>query len=287
MKDTPDLMALVIHLRGTKSGRIPATHGQYVRAAFLSMVSDFSPTLAEQLHGNKYLERPFTVSHLHGPPLQKTDNYSIKDLDSGPAIFVQKGREYSIRITSLKKDVTEDLLKIFQSPPSHLKLLDIPFQIVGLSRKDHKRAGTVTYVGLMDECLGDGCEPPFLMGLNFLSATTIHSQGRNQLFPFPSLIFPRLLSRWNQFSPEKIRNISGEVFDQSLMISGYHLRTHMLDFGSDGREIGFAGYCEYQTDKGADIEVLKIIHLLSRFSFFSGIGYGTPKGMGQVEFIIP
>jgi CRISPR-associated endoribonuclease Cas6 len=287
LNNTPDLLGLVVHLRALQDGEIPATHGQYVRAAFLSMVSNFSTTLAEQLHGNKYLERPFTVSHLHSPPLQKTNNYSIKDLNSVPAIFVRKGTEYWIRITSLKNDVTENLLKIFQSPPSHLKLLDIPFQIVGLSRKDHKRAGIMTYVGLMDECLGDGCQPPSLIGLNFLSATTIHSQGRNQLFPFPSLIFPRLLSRWNHFSPEKICNITRKLFDQSLMISGYHLRTHMLDFGSDGREIGFVGYCEYQTDKGADIELLKIIHLLGRFSFFSGIGYGTPKGMGQIEFIIP
>ncbi|HQP26000.1 MAG TPA: CRISPR system precrRNA processing endoribonuclease RAMP protein Cas6, partial [Smithellaceae bacterium] len=58
-------------------------------------------------------------------------------------------------------------------------------------------------------------------------------------------------------------------------------------FGVKGRQIGFTGYAEFRPDKNASPDILKIIHLLGRFSFFSGVGYATTKGMGQVDFILP
>jgi CRISPR/Cas system endoribonuclease Cas6 (RAMP superfamily) len=95
------------------------------------------------------------------------------------------------------------------------------------------------------------------------------------------------MDRWNQFSPVKIDKTLVKDFKKCLMVSGYNLRTHILDFGDEGRKIGFTGYCQYTVADEAPLKVIKVIHLLGRFGFFAGIGYGTPRGMGQVESIIP
>ncbi len=237
------------------------------------------------MHQPNQAERPFTVSSLHGPP-GRENKQSLIDAQEASSFAIEKGAEYWVRITSLTKELTKILLKIIESPPRYLQFGNLHFQVIGISSKNHKRAGTANYMDLYQECLRRDATPPTQVGLNFISATAIRNPGRNLLFPLPPLIFPRLLSRWNRFSSVQIDPIKAEDFDRSIMVSGYHLRTHMLDFGTEGRKIGFIGYCQYVKSKEPDINILRVIHLLARFSFFSGIGYGTPRGMGQVEIFL-
>lgn len=284
MKDILDLLAVVLHLRALKNGRIPATHGQIIHGAFISLLMNLFPRLPEGLHGGNSTPRPFTLSHLHCP----TENQKGENRRWELTIPIIKGEDYWFRITSLSREMSVLLFSLCQDPPSTIELAHLPFHLVGISRKGHPRAGQNTYQELWEDEYNNSSKLKTIQGFYFLSTTTFHSQKRNFLFPLPALIFPQLIKRWNLFSPDKkIPPFQNAIFEQSLMVSAYKLHTHILDFGTKGKEIGFEGYCEYKTEKNTDLEVLKIIHLLGRYSFFSGIGYGTTKGLGQVSFAVP
>jgi hypothetical protein len=99
----------------------------------------------------------------------------------------------------------------------------------------------------------------------------------------------RLLKRWNLFCPEDCQmndDQFNEIIANSIMVTAYQLQTHALDFGVKGTEIGFSGSCFYKIKNSVPNKIKEIIHVLIMFSFFAGIGYGSPKGMGQINLII-
>ncbi|MEI6313312.1 MAG: CRISPR system precrRNA processing endoribonuclease RAMP protein Cas6 [Syntrophus sp. (in: bacteria)] len=291
MNSAPELLAIILHLQAEQNGTLPATNGQKVHGAFLQMVAAYSAGMVQTLHTANQ-ERPFTLSSLRGnpPPSGKTS----VDISSSPVIPVVAGGHYWIRITSLKAEVSLQLINMLEKQRGALlKIGAVTFMVMDYDLNNHSRSGATAYADMREECLGIVAAPLPWFGWSFISATTIHSRGRNLLFPEPTAIFPRLVVRWNRFCPEICRlPYRGDkdfalLVGQSLMVAANQLRTHMLEFGSNGRQIGFTGYVEFRPDKTATDELLKLFHLLGRFSFFSGIGYSTPKGMGQVDFIIP
>lgn len=291
MAGKPELLAVILHLQAKQNCTLPATNGHMVRGAFYEMLRSSSADLSRSLHEANE-QKPFTLSGLRGKlplPGQKT-----ADIYSSPVIPVVDGGNYWIRVTSLESEFSGKLMDVLASKvKSSLRIGAVQFQIAGYALHSHSRAGTTLYSRLMEECLSASTPAPLCLKWTFISATTFHSHKRNRLFPEPSTILAGLLKRWNHFCPKTCRlphegdNHFTLSVEQSLMVSANQLRTRMLDFGEERREIGFTGHVEYRPDKPADTELLKLFHLLGRFSFFSGIGYGTTKGMGQVKFILP
>lgn len=64
-------------------------------------------------------------------------------------------------------------------------------------------------------------------------------------------------------------------------ISAHQIYSHIPDFGQAGNQIEFVGYCEYKPKERTDTNVLKIIYLLGRYSFFPGIGTEPRKAWGR------
>lgn len=291
MNSAPELLAIILHLQAEQNGSLPATNGHKVHGAFLQMVAVYSTGVTQALHSANQ-ERPFTLSSLRGNPL--SSGKTNVDMSSSPVIPVVAGGHYWIRITSLKAELSFQLMDMLgKQRGALLKIGAVPFRIMDHDLSEHSRAGAAAYTDMREECLDVSAPPLHWFGWSFISATAIHSGGRNLLFPEPSAIFPRLVVRWNRFCPETCRlPYRGDkdfalLVGRSLMVAANQLRTNMLEFGGKGRQIGFTGYVEFRTDKTATEALLKLFHLLGRFSFFSGIGYGTPKGMGQVDFIMP
>jgi CRISPR-associated endoribonuclease Cas6 len=69
---------------------------------------------------------------------------------------------------------------------------------------------------------------------------------------------------------------------QFIRVSGYRLKTGLLDFGTY-RELGFQGDVSYEIDARAPDELVKTIQALGDFAFFSGVGAKTTMGMGQAR----
>lgn len=284
-----DLTAFVVHLQSLADGALPMTNGHLVHAAFLKMAASFSPPFADSLH-NRSEERPFTLSDIRAQNHGEKNGH--KNHQKKPVIFVAAKDRFRIRITGLKSDVSHyipDIIEQYRN--DYLEIRRIPFRITDWDMTEHPRTGKACYKDLQNECLST--EPLLWFGWSFLSPTAIHSKGRNVVFPEPAALFPRLAARWNCFCPEMCRipygnnKAFGDLVRHSLMPAANHIKTHMLDFGPKGRQIGFTGYVEFLAARSADPDILKILHLLGRFSFFSGVGYATTKGMGQVDFILP
>jgi CRISPR-associated endoribonuclease Cas6 len=162
----------------------------------------------------------------------------------------------------------------------------VSFEIVGMDFIRGKRSGEVNYLDLIARKDSQSIQS---FGLHFISATAFHSKNQNILFPLPELIFPRLLKRWNLFCPEDCQmndDQFNEIIANSIMVTAYQLQTHALDFGVKGTEIGFSGSCFYKIKNSVPNKIKEIIHVLIMFSFFAGIGYGSPKGMGQINYSI-
>ena len=280
MNAAPDLLALVLRLRALQDGVLPATTGHLVHGAFMALLAQSPGAWDARLHNRNPQERPFTLSGLRGGPKAPGGQ--------APVLTIQAGAVYWFRLTSLVPDLSAVLLDLGAHPPRSLSLGGVALEILGLTT-DHDRGGQSSYAALSAACLEDPTPPPVLLGLRFLSATTCRSQGRNQLFPLPGLIFPQLWRRWQLFAPpaSRLPPLTPADCEDTLMVAGYHLQTRHLRFGPQGQQLGFTGYCEYRATPGAAPASLRLLHLLWQFSFFAGIGYGTPKGMGQVALVLP
>jgi len=65
----------------------------------------------------------------------------------------------------------------------------------------------------------------------------------------------------------------------------YELKTQMGDFGNY-RQIGFVGHCTLGMPRRPVADVLRGMHLLCETAFFTGVGYKTTMGMGQVRQVV-
>ncbi len=280
MSVRPELLALVIRLRALTDGSLPATNGHQVHGALMALLEAQTQGWAARLHAADPPERPFTLSGLRGVPRPEPPA-------ALPVLPIQAEAGYWFRATSLQEDLSAAFLDLFTRPDLTLTIGRLPFRVVGLAPPAHDRTGQAWYQTLWEDCQAQA--PPALLGVRFLSATTCRRQGRNHLFPEPGLIFHQLWRRWQLFCPSACRlpELPTPIVDAALMVAGYHLQTRHLRFGPHGQQLGFTGYCEYRAAPQADPQTLRTLHLLWHFSFFAGIGYGTPKGMGQVALVSP
>ena len=90
----------VLHLIARHDADLPLTQGQYVHAAFLSLVHDVDPDLAEILHSSNG-RKPFTVSPLMGA----RDGQSTELRAQNGLIRLRAGDECLLRFTLIGRDL--------------------------------------------------------------------------------------------------------------------------------------------------------------------------------------
>ncbi|MFO7537877.1 MAG: hypothetical protein R6X32_07430, partial [Chloroflexota bacterium] len=64
-ENAPDLYALIIRLTAAHNGRLQATQGHLAHAAFLNIIEQVDPALAQTIHDMNG-RKPFTISPLEG-----------------------------------------------------------------------------------------------------------------------------------------------------------------------------------------------------------------------------
>ncbi|RME50858.1 MAG: CRISPR system precrRNA processing endoribonuclease RAMP protein Cas6, partial [Caldilineae bacterium] len=130
--------------------------------------------------------------------------------------------------------------------------------------------------------LAGPARPPARIRLEFASPTTFKSKGRFIPLPLPELVFGSLLDRWQTFAPvalnPELRRFAAEV----VHLSRYNLQTRVAPYKQQGMRVGFTGQADFTTTN-RDRYWLNMLHLLAAFSFYSGVGYGTASGLGQVR----
>lgn len=266
------LTSLVVMVQAEKETTLPGNLGRAAQALLLGWVAERDPALAEAMHAGDG-PRPYTASNLvlkRRPPGQ---------------VRLAPGEGGWLRFTGLTAEVSEVLASLAAAPPEAVMMDGQPLRVVGatLDPAVHPRAGATSYQTLATGILLGAERPPAdKLSFEFLSPTTFRSGGRCLPLPLPELVFGSLLDRWHAFAPVGLSPETRRFAQEMTAISRYELRTQPLQAKEQGVMIGFAGRVTYKI-LSHDRYWLSVMNLLSAFSIYSGVGYQTAAGLGQVR----
>ncbi|MFN3929723.1 MAG: CRISPR system precrRNA processing endoribonuclease RAMP protein Cas6 [Thermoflexus sp.] len=269
------LASLVLTLEAEEEAILPPHLGRASHALFLKGVAQRDRALAERLHAPGE-RRPFTCSSLLGVRLERVGGER--------RARVLPGRPLFLRYTGLTEEVSEHLIRWAESPPPFVEIEGVRLVVRGatLDPSVHPLAGRTTYSALLRGALSANRGLPRQLELEFLSPTTFHSGGRNVPVPLPDLVYGSLVEKWNDFSPVAIPPEVRRFAQECLAISRYQLSTQVVPGKGEGIQIGFVGRCRYVVLR-ADPYWLAMVHALTDYAFYAGVGYQTTTGMGQAR----
>ncbi|MGB9775456.1 MAG: CRISPR system precrRNA processing endoribonuclease RAMP protein Cas6 [Anaerolineae bacterium] len=269
------LTSLVVVLEAEERATLPPHLGRASHAVFLRGVAGRDPDLAERLHALDE-RRPFTCSSLVGARVER--------VNGEPVAVVAPGQPLFLRYTGLTEEVSEHLLRWVESPPPFVEVEGVRLTVraATLDPSVHPWAGQTTYVALLRKALPAEEPLPRHLELEFLSPTAFHSGGRNVPLPLPDLVYGSLVEKWNDFSPVTVSPEVRRFARECMAISRYELATRAVLGKGDGMQIGFVGRCRYAVLR-ADPYWLGVLHALTDYAFYAGVGYQTTTGMGQAR----
>lgn len=272
---TPDLVALVLTVAPRKMTNTPGHLGRAVHSLLLRLIGAEDTALAEALH-DSHTAKPFTCTTLIGGKRLDADARQYRPED--PAW---------LRFTGLTGDVSAHLLRLAENPPSTIDLDGHLFavQSATLDNTVHPWAGQTSYEELGAPHLLAQRPPDFRIKLEFASPTTFRSQGRSLPVPMPVWVFGSLLDRWNQFSPIQAAAEMRRFAEECVVLSQYSLHTRAVPMKESVVQMGCVGRASYAC-LNRDKYWVSMLNMMADFAFYSGVGYQTTAGLGQVRRLV-
>lgn len=308
---TPErLYALLIQLRPLEYGTLMPFAGEFVHAAWLDWIRDAAPEVAGMLHdGNQ--RRLFTCSNLQFPlPAQR-----LREAERGNVhLPLHPEKVYTLRLTLL----LGELFPLFYSlltrssvkgPGSankpFLRLGKQSFlleQVISAPEDNYHWSGYASFSELVEKARTLRLKPAETLTLEFATLTTFHRGLANSMYgkhytllPLPQFIFPWLARRWCELAPTELADviqreqIERYIAEDGVIIDDHALQTHRVQFNRHPQR-GFLGTCTYEL-RGPDeagiaperLTIRQQLVLLSWLAFYTGVGYKTTMGMGQVR----
>jgi CRISPR-associated endoribonuclease Cas6 len=291
-----ELFAIMLRLHPVEAGWLSPTSGSQAHAAFLDIVRQSDPELAERLHQADQ-RRPFTVSLLQGFNHLTREQYEDA-MAYGKKVLVSPGQVYWLRFTMLDTVVFGTLVQHFLARPnfSAIRIGDTYFEIGRLIGPPYPNGTSNPWVAHSSFAeLSLSTEPLSRYQFEFASPTAF-SLGQQKwgkqmhLFPDPARLFEGLARQWEAFAPEPLRlstkGLSTQDFAawciENLVVNRYNLETRTLHFRKFN-QIGFQGKITYDLKGDAHAPEARWLTPLARFALFSGVGYKTTMGMGQTR----
>lgn len=295
-KEQGELFSILLRLQPAEAGRVSPGSGSQVHAAFLDIVRQSDPVLAERLHQPDQ-RRPFTVGLLQGfnhlPYAQLADAIS-----QGRQVPVLPSQVYWLRFTMLDAAIFGPFVQHFllRSQEAQLRIGDAQFlisRIVGAPEPHNIAQSWASHTTFAE--LSEHIQP--LLAYHFEFATpTAFSLGQKSwgkqmnLFPEPALVFGSLAKQWENFAPPHLRMSINDLLprdfatwcEDALVVTRYQLETRTLHSKKFGN-IGFLGKISYDMKGDPNASEARWLTPLARFALFSGAGYKTTMGMGQLR----
>ncbi len=262
-----ELLALNLGLRicaedAELEGRsCPEWWGRAVQACFLKAVGEKDGTLAASLHSDNQLH-PYTVSSLFSAPKNA---------------FPEKDKTVYIRVTSLSERLSYDIKAGIFEEGRRLDLDYIPFTVQPVAQDSLR---TASFADLVNYGVNHADDPR--LRLIFRSPLVFKSEGKNEPLPLPHLVYQSLLRKWNAFSPITFPDDLIRYAAECLGVSRFNIRSEAVPLKQGGMRIGAVGEIGYRS-LNRDKYWLSMIHSLTAFAPWSGIGSGTAYGLGQVR----
>lgn len=261
---------MVLELCATSDAVLTRTTGHQAHALFLGLVHQVDPVLAARLHDEPNY-RPFTVSPLYG------------GTERGKELILRAGQKCNLRITLLDgSDLWHCLAQRFLDNPN------LTFQLgqASLALLRVYATPSVNHTGWSSttdwQTLASTTASSYIT-LRFASPTAFSLGERKfALSPEPSYVWDSLMRSWNMYAPEVLHLDKAAMrafVNQQTNIQDYILHTETLHFPKFIQK-GFVGTCTYhiKTRNGYASKVTA----LAEFARYSGVGYKTTMGMGQV-----
>ncbi|MEA3340316.1 MAG: CRISPR system precrRNA processing endoribonuclease RAMP protein Cas6 [Chloroflexota bacterium] len=269
------LTSLVFTLTTDTPLTFPPHLGRASHAAFLRLISQTDPDLAERLHAPNQ-RRPFTCSNLWGVRRQ------------GRSLTLAPGASAFLRFTGLTGEVSRHLQQLADEPPPHIELegVKLTVQRATLDPDAHPWANHTTYEELAAVHLLPGEATSHHAELEFAAPTAFRSAGLTLPFPLPALVYGGLLGKWNEFAPIAVSEDARRFAEECLAASRYKLSTRAITAKGRSIQIGFVGRCRYVA-LNKDRYWLGVIQTLTDYAFYAGVGYQTTRGMGQARRALP
>jgi CRISPR-associated endoribonuclease Cas6 len=273
------LYAIVLRLAALRPGAIPADHGDQARAALFDLIKRGDLQLSEKLH-DENVQKPYTISLLDGGKR-----------DQRRTLHFGEGDSAEWRFTLLHEPAFEALLRryLLNRTLPHVRIGAVEFAIVdafasGLSHPD------CSHVGVLELQDRWNCDPETLSNsitLDFCSPTTFHlgtdretAERMWRTFPYPRTLFSSLRKRWQGMGGLE----PGDDFDvwveRHIDVEPINLMTYTTFIEGNSVQ-GFVGRVRFR--QRGDKRWLSLVHLLADLTFWTGVGYQTTRGLGQVR----
>lgn len=117
-------------------------------------------------------------------------------------------------------------------------------------------------------------------GLRFVSPTGFKRNGRQFFLPLPEPIFGELLRQWRLFLDPSGWPGFEEVLPR-IEVWSYRAESRAVRLRQDRIVRGFCGEAEF-TLPGSSVPERTALSALAGLAFFTGVGYKTTQGMGEV-----
>ena len=309
-KSQERLYALLVKLRPLERGTLMPFSGELIHAAWLDWIRDAAPDIATMLHDGNH-RRLFTCSNLRFPLTPER----LREAERGNIhLPLDPEKVYTIRLTFL----LGELFPLFYSILMHSSMKGAdsgnkPFMRLGKqaflleevvsSPEDSARWSGYTSLGeLVEKARMLRLKPAETLTLEFSTLTTFHrgmadsKYGKHYaLLPLPRYVFPWLARRWRELAPSELTDviqreqIERYIDEDGIVIDEHALQTHRVQFNRHPQR-GFLGTCTYKLCGPDETDILpgqlttrQQLVLLSRLAFYTGVGYKTTMGMGQIR----
>lgn len=277
--DNLRLYAIVFRLAATRPGAIPNDHGDQARAALFDLIRRGDLPLAEKLH-DQNMQKPYTINLLQGGKRGKDSAVHFGDGDSA-----------TWRFTLLHEPAFEALLRRYLLSRSlpHVRIGSVEFAVVDAfaSGASHPGSGYISVSELQSRWDCPPNTPPNRLVLDFQSPT-VFSLGTDPdsrerrwcAMPNAPILFSALRKKWALLGGAE----PGDQFDQwvreEVEVEPLHLQTRTVVV--ERRPItGFMGQVRFRVR--GEGRWLPLLHLLADLTFWTGAGYQTTRGMGQLQ----
>lgn len=275
----PDLYALMIRLTAGISATLHATQGHLAHAAFLDILRQSDPDLSHALHaGDK--RKPFTISPLQGFGYGQNGQLRLR-----------AGQEGWLRITLLDSALFHTFIQHFLQPQHRptIELQHIPFQISEIlsTPGSHPLAGYNSFDNLFHHWAEKPLTPQDLsITLHFRSPTAFSRRGLGHramhVLPDPYFVFGELARYWDSYTGHETMEACQNFADACVVVARHEIATHVYQFGPRAKQIGFAGTVTFEIKDKTETPLIQHLNRLADLAFYTGLGYKTTMGMGQV-----
>ncbi|MGM0369631.1 MAG: CRISPR-associated endoribonuclease Cas6 [Bacillota bacterium] len=258
------LYSVIVRFKALENITFKYYPGESLHGMLFQILSERDKDKADVLH-NQYETKPFTISPIIPYPKW-----------NGSRMELKSDKEHFFRITFLEEKWYVLFMSYFLHHHRDLQLQGSNIEIIEVltNSKEDKRCKSLDYQELMEQA-----ETRSKIKFKVHSTTTFRVGDRHIIFPAPNYLFHNLLNKWQMFGDEEL-SLEDKDFDK-VYVSRYDLQSAMEKF-RDYPIKGFKGKCEYELDNTLSKQKKKEINLLFDFAFYSGIGYKTTMGLGQV-----